>query len=383
MFSNAATSSPDCRSSLGGHPLEMIPLFARWPRSLGRDIVYNAIFNMIFAVAFASLALLFDQHVQFWEALRINTIFAQCIGYAIFFLFVLGERFAPGLHRRNWMTRAAYYGLVAIAGAFIGYWLASTLLGWSGFRQWLFTLRGFAAVALLALIITAILLTIFLSRERAARAEAAIAREQARVAAAERETTTARLKLLQAQVEPHFLYNTLANAISLIDTDGPAAKHMLERLIELLRATAAVPEGDGTIAEQLRWLRAYLDILALRMGSRLRWNIDVPPSVQAERVAPMLLQPIVENAVKHGIEPKVEGGRVDILGRRDGDVVRLTVRDTGLGFATRGGTATGLGLANLRARLAAWYGPAAQLVIEDNVPSGASVSLVLPAAAAP
>jgi sensor histidine kinase YesM len=234
------------------------------------------------------------------------------------------------------------------------------------------------------MVISAILFAIILHRERATRAETTTALERARLAEAQREIVTGRLKLLEAQVEPHFLYNTLAHVVSLIDTEPGAARRMIEKLIELLRATAAAPGGDGTLGHQLQWLRAYLEILQLRMGGRLAWRIDVPPELLSLRVPPMLLQPVVENAVKHGLEPKIEGGRLDITARREADGVRLVVRDTGPGFretAPQGNDS--LGLANLRARLAAWYGHAARVVIEDNVPAGAAVSIVLPATAAP
>jgi sensor histidine kinase YesM len=263
---------------------------------------------------------------------------------------------------------------------FIGYWMGAEILGFGDFRRWVFSLRGAAVVVFLSLIVTAILLMIFLQRERAARAEVAFALQQARVTAAQRETETARLKLLEAQVEPHFLYNTLAHVVSLIDAEPVNARHMIERLIELLRATASAPDSAGTLAAQLRWLRAYLEILQLRMGGRLAWRIDVPADLLELPVAPMVLQPLVENAIKHGLEPKIEGGEVEIAARREGAGVRLTVRDSGLGFrATKRPGDESLGLANLRARLTAWYGDRARVIIEDNAPSGACVSVLLPA----
>jgi sensor histidine kinase YesM len=277
-------------------------------------------------------------------------------------------------------VRFAYYTTLPLIGVIGGYPIAAQLLGWTDFLSWLLTGRALLSMALLSVLISAILLAIFLQRERAARAETAVALEQARAAAAERETETARLKLLEAQVEPHFLYNTLAHVVSLIDREPATARHMIERLIELLRATASSPANAGTLAEQLRWLRAYLDLLQLRMGARLAWRIDVPSDLLGLPVAPMLLQPLVENAIKHGLEPKIEGGELVIAARREADGVRLTVRDSGLGFrATRRAGQESLGLANLRARLAAWYGDRARVVIEDNAPSGACVSVLLPA----
>ncbi|MDQ6620813.1 MAG: histidine kinase [Pseudomonadota bacterium] len=380
MFATFNGAPPStCQSGIGGHPLELIPLFRRWPRSIIRDLLYTVIWNSLFALAFTLMALLFDPHFDLREMLRVNMVFAQSIGFSIQALFVAGDRLLRGIHRRTKVVRTFYYTMLPIAGVFIGYWVGSQLLGFSQFQRWLFTARGFTAVSALSLIISGILLMIFIPRERAAHAEAEAARQQAKATAAEKDSATARLKLLEAQIEPHFLYNTLANAISLVDTRPDLAKRMLERLIELLRAAAAVSEVDGTLEEQLRWLRAYLDIFSVRMGARLDWHIDVPIDLLSLRVSGMLLQPLVENAVKHGLEPKVEGGKLEITARRERDAVRLTVRDTGLGFRATGRDApSGIGLANLRARLAARYGERAEVIIEDNVPSGASVSLLVP-----
>jgi sensor histidine kinase YesM len=165
------------------------------------------------------------------------------------------------------------------------------------------------------MLITGILLAVLIPRERAARAQLQIARRGA--AAAERETTEARMQLLEAQIEPHFLYNTMAHVVSLVDTDPATAKGMLERLIALLRSTANAGNAGGTLQAQIDHLRAYLEILALRMGPRLAWTIDVPSELAALPLPPMLLQPVVENAIKHGLETKVEGGEVALAARRD------------------------------------------------------------------
>jgi sensor histidine kinase YesM len=234
------------------------------------------------------------------------------------------------------------------------------------------------SIAAVTLVLCGITMAIFLPRERAANAQAAFERERARVAAAEREATLARLKMLEAQIEPHFLYNTLANAISLVDSDPAAAKRMLDRLISLLRA-AADTDSAITLGRQAELVGAYLEILALRMGPRLAWSIQVAPDVAALPVAPMLLQPIVENAVKHGLEPKLDGGRIDIEARRDRSRLELVVTDTGLGFRTTPTVgSTGVGLRNLHARLAALYGAAATLAIEERSPCGTRVTLSIP-----
>jgi sensor histidine kinase YesM len=207
-------------------------------------------------------------------------------------------------------------------------------------------------------------------------------RDEARAVAAEREAALARMQLLVAQVEPHFLYNTLAHVVSLVDTEPAVAKRMLDRLIVLLRATtASATAGTSTLEAQMELLRAYLELIALRMGARLAWAIHVPAELASLPVPPMLLQPIVENAIKHGLEPKIEGGRIDIAAHREGERLVLLVIDSGLGVrATRDPASTGLGLPNLRARLAALYGAAATLTIADHPPTGTRVTITIPVA---
>jgi sensor histidine kinase YesM len=269
---------------------------------------------------------------------------------------------------------------VVVFGVFAGYWVGFTLLDWRAARDSVFSAQGAIVVLLLSLMISAILASIFFARERQAKAEAAFERERARVEAAERQAQAAQLKLLEAQIEPHFLYNTLANVISLIDADPPTAKRMVERFIDYLRRAAAAASGrEATLGWQVELLRAYLDLIVLRMGSRLSYRIDVPAELAALPLPPMLLQPLVENAIKHGLEPKIAGGEVAISARRDGEVLALAVTDNGLGFrTTRAEGANGLGLANLRERLATLYGADVRLTVEDNEPAGSRISIAIP-----
>ncbi len=185
--------------------------------------------------------------------------------------------------------------------------------------------------------------------------------------------------MLEAQIEPHFLYNTLANVISLVDADPAAAKRMVARLIDYLRyAAQAGGTGEATVGRQIELLQAYLDLMALRTNARLSYRVEMAPDVAALPLPPMLLQPLVENAIKHGLEPKVAGGQVCVGARREDSLLMLTVADNGLGFRTTRGDGTGgLGLANLRARLESLYGARARMTIEDTQP-GTMVTLALP-----
>jgi DNA-binding LytR/AlgR family response regulator len=175
------------------------------------------------------------------------------------------------------------------------------------------------------------------------------------------------LRALQAQIEPHFLFNALANVASLIDSAPDKARLMLTRLIELLRASLAASRATRVdIGGELDLVRAHLDILAIRMGARLHYTIDAPDGVRAWPVPPLLIQPLVENAIKRGLEPKMEGGTVTIRVRAEAEVLQVEVEDDGLGFAPSG--SSGVGLTNLRDRLAALYDGRAALKIESLSP---------------
>jgi sensor histidine kinase YesM len=362
------------------HPLELIPYFRRFKSSLPRDLLYTLIWSSAFGVFFTIVALVISPKWEPGRALWTNLVLANCIGFLIHGGFELGKRaFGGWIVRQSYAVRTLYYSVISIASVFAGYWLGFKLLNLSDAQEWVFSGKGAMSILLLSLFITAMLATIFRLRERQALAEAAVVRERARVEAAEHQIHLAQLKMLEAQIEPHFLYNTLANVISLVDDEPAAAKRMVERLIDYLRrAAAASSNGAGTLGTQVELLRAYLDLIVLRMGSRLSYRVDVPSDLAALALPPMLLQPLVENAIKHGLEPKVAGGQVTVAARREAGQLRLTVADNGQGFpATRTERARGLGLANLRDRLASLYGDRAQMVIEDSHP-GTSVTLSLP-----
>jgi sensor histidine kinase YesM len=247
-----------------------------------------------------------------------------------------------------------------------------------GLPKVLFSPEWIAMMAAVSLTISGVLSLIFFSRARSARAEAALQGERLRAERIEREAALANLRALQAQIEPHFLFNTLANVTSLIDPDPAAAKRMLESFIRFLRASlASTRTRETTLAQERALIAAYLDILQIRMGPRLRYRIDVAPELDAFALPPMLLQPIVENAIVHGLEPKIDGGDVEVRASRAGDDVAIEIADTGVGFgaATRGG----VGLTNLRERLEALYGGRARLEILENEPAGTRVRVRIPA----
>lgn len=212
--------------------------------------------------------------------------------------------------------------------------------------------------------------------QRARLAEARLHAEQA-----QRGQTLAELRLLQAQIEPHFLFNTLAHLDALLSPAELAqAQQLLDHLTRYLRgALSATRREHACVADEIALLEPYLEILRVRFGPRLRWQLDISAAAAACPLPPMLLQPLVENAVRHGIEPCVAGGCIEIHADSDGRTLTLSVRDNGAGLhAPCRHPGGGVGLSNLRARLQALYGPDASLTLDALSPHGTCAQLTLP-----
>lgn len=193
-----------------------------------------------------------------------------------------------------------------------------------------------------------------------------LAATEARAQQAQREAAENQLRLLESQLEPHMLFNTLANLRVLIGLDPPRAQAMLDQLIAFLRATLnASRVGRHALSAEFARLADYLALMQVRMGARLQMRLDLPDALALAPVPPLLLQPLVENAIKHGLEPKVDGGRIEVRAERDGDQLVLTVRDTGVGLAAPGEPGTRFGLQQVRDRLATLYASGASLQLAD------------------
>jgi len=192
--------------------------------------------------------------------------------------------------------------------------------------------------------------------------------------------TEAQLKLLQGQIEPHFLFNTLANVQSLIDFDPDRAKLMLERFTDYLRASLVQLRGDTTtLAQEFAMLDAYLALMQLRMGDRLRVELKLPTELGSIEVPPLLAQPLVENAIHHGLEPKIAGGKVTVSARRVDGRLWIEVEDDGQGLGgpkRRGGN--GVALDNIRARLTARFGPSTTLELLPREAGGTLARIQIP-----
>ncbi|MGB7481541.1 MAG: histidine kinase, partial [Burkholderiaceae bacterium] len=274
-----------------------------------------------------------DGGSSFWE----NLVFSMCIGTLAMAL-INGARIL--LWGEGVPPKLPFFALVAAGSVLayvLGHELAMRLLGLPP-REFAHGLEENAVGFISLTVLAGLMLTIFFwSRAEVAELKIAAATEKARAAAVERQAMQAQLQLLQAQIEPHMLFNTLATLQSLIGIDAPRAQHMLEQLIHYLRATLSSSRAETTtLAQEFALMDAYLGLMSVRMGARLNYALELPAELRELALPPMLLQPLVENAIKHGLEPKIDGGGIRVEARRDGDRLRLTVADTGLGLDAAG-----------------------------------------------
>lgn len=310
------------------------------------------------------------------DALPANLIIGLSIGYTIHALYrvlawllpaAVVQRIADGQGSR----RGLFFSMVGVTGsvmgAAIGLSLITILLGVDAWRQVSMqpqTLRNFLTITAL---ITAANWIGWRQRSK---------RQQLQMQA-----TESRLRLLQAQIEPHFLFNTLANVQSLMDCDTPRAKLMLETFTDYLRLSLGqLRNADSTLEAELEMAQSYLLLLQIRMGDRLSFSIEASPEARAAVLPPLLLQPLLENAIHHGLEPKVDGGRVHVTARLLDQRLKICVDDDGLGLSAPRRplhAGSGMALANIRERLHTRYGDNAQLTLLPQA-VGTRVLLNLP-----
>ncbi|MDO5288007.1 MAG: histidine kinase [Pseudomonadota bacterium] len=348
-------------SAPGNHPLIVWPGVAR-----------HGVSVLLAAAAVALLTnAIWPQHGYFSQFL-----YALTIGVLTWLPIELGRHLVP---QRLCHPSAQGHGwprgwrgvLLVAAGIAVGYGVGEPLAAWwlgrgsvSTDDQWSSLLITLAAGSVVSFY--------FYARGKTA----ALA---AQAAAAERDAAEARLRLLHSQLAPHMLFNTLANLRALISADPPAAQHMLDRLNAYLRATLhASRASTHPLAAEFERLRDYLALMAVRMGPRLQHQLDLPDALRNVPVPTLLLQPLVENAIQHGLEPQVAGGRLDVRAERAGPMLRLTVADTGVGFhpgAVREGR---FGMAQVVERVASRSGGLGRVDVHSAPGAGTTVTLELP-----
>lgn len=315
--------------------------------------------TLLFNTAIAGVLTILKPDITFWT----NFIFSQCIGFTILLI-----NLASVAKIRSNVGKAAVLSLSLPISVAMGVMLGFLVTGFGGGDEthlWQSMIVGlfFGFIGVIAVLFYQ-------------RIEAEVQQRQLIKSESERREVEAHLKLLQAQIEPHFLFNTLANVGSLIDSDPALAKILLERLNDWLRVALARARSDNTtLGDELDMLENYLQILKIRFGERLRWRIEVPEEARRSAFPPMLLQPLVENAVRHGIEPKLDGGEIGIRASLENASLRIEVRDSGVGLQDTNGTGTGL--TNVRARLATLFGTAGRLTLHGNT-GGVVAMLELP-----
>ena len=233
------------------------------------------------------------------------------------------------------------------------------------------------------LIVTAFIIKIIAGGKRRAELTASEATKRAETEQLERAVLEARMQALQAQIEPHFLFNTLASIDQLIQSDPPRASKMQQSLIRYLRS--AMPQmregGRPTLGQQVELSSAYLEIMAVRMEERLQPVMNVPEGLKSAVFPSMMLQTLVENAIKHGLEPQAAGGRLEIRAEVVHGQLAVHVIDTGRGFAPKADG--GVGLANIRERLRTLYNGRAELIISVPTEGGTCATIKLPYEVAP
>jgi LytS/YehU family sensor histidine kinase len=193
----------------------------------------------------------------------------------------------------------------------------------------------------------------------------------------DQQTAEARLQMLEAQIEPHFLFNTLAHVRRLYATDPAAGERMLDSLIDYLSiALPQIRKSEPTLGQEVNHAVAYLNLQQVRMGRRLTFDVDVPVELRSARMPSLMIATLTENAVKHGVGPLPQGGRIDVRACVQDERLRVDVSDTGQGFTRSSGAGTGL--ANIRARLTALFGDEGRLALAANPPHGVTATIVLP-----
>ena len=299
---------------------------------------------------------------------------ALCVGFSIMVLVTLAGNL------RSRVPREVRMGLAVVVGSVLGTLLTSVVKGRNllGMLQHDGALWRVLITTSLGIGFGGVILLVFMYREQKARAAMEAHRAEAERQRIEKQMLSAQLATMQAQVEPHFLFNTLATVQHLVDTDPPRASAMLTSLIAYLRA--ALPQmrdGATTIGREFALVRAYLEVLQVRMGARLAFDLSLPADLAGAAMPPMMLISLVENAIKHGLEPMEAGGEIRIVARRDGGRIAVEVENTGadLDPLARGGT----GLSNIRERLQALYGNDARLVLQAGQPRGVVARIELPA----
>ena len=337
------------------------------------DKLQHFLQTLAFCLMVATVEQAFDPRAQYGA----SVVYSILIGTTIWAIVDLGRHLLPSARETGWPPGAAGIGLVAVGivtGFFVGNAIGDAICRTFGLvdpaqrHDAEAHLRTGVMITLLAGIAGSYW---FYSRNKSAYL-------LRKMGEAQKHADEARLKVLETQLEPHMLFNTLANLRALIGVDPPRAQVMLDHMIAYLRATLDASRATThPLQAEFDRLRDYLELMAIRMGPRLAYTLELPPELASVRVPSLLLQPLVENSIQHGLEPKVGGGRITVRAAREDGALALTVEDTGVGDARGPSNGSGFGLSQVRERLAALHGGRAALDFH-LAPGGAHARITLP-----
>ena len=327
--------------------------------------------TMAFCLTIAAIQFAFRPNTDY----AVPLVYSVGIGTFTWALIDFGSHLFPSAQETGWPKGAAAVWF-PIAGIVGGYMLGTiTADAWFGWSSWDLQSVEQIRYSVLVTLLASVAITYFFYT-KGKRAELEKQAAQAKAHASE-----SKLKLLQTQIEPHMLFNTLANLRALINTDPHAATKMLDRLNDYLRATLNASRATlHPLQTEFDRLRDYLELMSVRMGPRLQFTLDLPPELASRSVPTLLLQPLVENSIKHGLEPQVAGGSITVRASQTNEALTLQVTDTGVGLRSPSISTpdNGFGLSQVRERLATAYGNEATLTIAANAPSGTLITIALP-----
>ena len=353
------------RAKLGWYDAMKIDWLAKWRHFL-------QVLAFALAIATVQYAFLPDKP---WGPPLVYSLFIATITWAVI---DLGREFFPSSLETGWPKGWAALALVLgaiLTGYLAGSWIADKLCVYYGWYP-ASPNPNEAAQQRSSILITALAVIASSFYFYAINKNAYL---QRKMTEARQHASEARLRLLETQLEPHMLFNTLANLRALISTDPQRAQVMLDHMIAYLRATlGASLAATHSLQAEFDRVRDYLEVMAIRMGPRLSYTLDLPPALAQHPVPTLLLQPLVENSIKHGLEPKVEGGSISVSARREGNFVLLEVADTGVGLSATPEDRPGFGLAQVRERLTNSYGATAAIDLVAGHAGGARATARFP-----
>ena len=352
------------------------------PAPLGHGVRREGWFDLVALAALLSLGLALTDSVnsiplldapRWWQHLLHRWVEELATVIPLLLIMAVGDRHLSAAGAWRWASLVGLAAVAAAAGA-TGDLAATLAIGSTperiGWVDWPFFFFG-------TLVLATLIASVLEFQRLSDAASAALDGERLRAVSLQNQLAEARLQMLQAQIEPHFLFNSLANVRRLSRIDPRAGATMLTDLLRYLEsALPRLRDATPTLEREIELARSFLAVHQVRMGNRLTVRFDVEPGLAGAAVPPMMLLTLVENALKHGVGPLPEGGSIVIEARRSDNAIRLRVSDSGRGMGAAQGQ--GVGLANVRSRLRSLYGGAAQLTLQLNEPHGVIATIVLP-----